>query len=516
MLEVFLTLFATAAIFCYRRVRANAAPGILVLRPFVSPLSTLGFMFRNHDVLNPGGRWSWRARQSAYGDYQNDMVAFVPFIPYSRAGEYHISSLEVMKQVWGNDSHAQHVKPPDLSLVRLFGISVASGGGESWRRHRRLVAPTINNTTVRTVWYATRRVIREMFSEEKWDERDQVTVHDVHPPILKLTLATLCEALFGVRASWSSSMDDSYQFKESLRVVSESLVPRLILSSWIYGWTSKLRAIDQAWTDVISYVSGSIQHAKVAQEGTEVDRKTNILEQLTASAFGSSSKYTLTDREAIANVFTLLFAGHETVASTLLTVLMYLAIHQDEQLKAVKEIQDVLHQDVPEDAEFEGHGRLVHTLHCFWEAQRLLPTAFFMPREMTQDLVVHVTRPEPTTVVLQKGDIVIADLVAIFRNPHVYEDPEAFRPSRWDGVSEHEFPGFGYGPRICVGRKLAQTTGLAVLATILQTWKIEPLLGDGESFDQYAERVTRQIAFVGTSWVFKDAPLTFTKRASTG
>ncbi|KZV76497.1 cytochrome P450 [Peniophora sp. CONT] len=517
MLEVFLTFLVTAAIYCYRRFTTKAADGILVLRPLVSPLSAIGFMFRNHDILNPGGGWSWRARQAAYGNYQHDMVAFFPLLPFSRGGEYHISSLEVMKQVWGNDSHAHHIKPRDLTLVRLFGESVASGGGDSWRRHRRVVAPTINSATLKTVWYAARRVVREMFVEEKWDEREQMCIKNIHPLLLKLTLAALCETLFGVRASWSSAMDDSHQFKESLRIVSESLVPRLVLPTWVYGLTAKLRVINEAWTGVISYVSTSIETAKTTQEEDTTTGKQSVLDLLAASALGPSSKYTLSNRETIANVFTLLFAGHETVASTLLTTLAYLAIHQDEQQAAYKEIHNAFPSGVSNDGlqDYDQCIRLTHTLHCFWEAQRLLPTSFFMPRELTQDFVVTVSRPEPATVVLKKGDVIIADLVAIFRNPHDYDDPEAFRPTRWDGVSEHDFPGFGYGPRICAGRKLAQTVGLAVLATVLQDWRVEPLLRGGESVQQYEERVVRQVASVGTSWVFEEAPLKFSKRLST-
>ena len=61
----------------------------------------------------------------------------------------------------------------------------------------------------------------------------------------------------------------------------------------------RLRAINEAWAVVISYVSTSIEHAKATQEEHDVDEKKNILEQLTASAFGPSSKHTLSDREAV-------------------------------------------------------------------------------------------------------------------------------------------------------------------------------------------------------------------------
>ena len=48
--------------------------------------------------------------------------------------------------------------------------------------------------------------------------------------------------------------------------------------------------------------------------------------------------------------------------------------------------------------------------------------------------------------------------LAMQRNAQYFEAPEEFRPERWEGQTSrniHMMP-FGYGPRACIGRKLAE------------------------------------------------------------
>lgn len=53
-------------------------------------------------------------------------------------------------------------------------------------------------------------------------------------------------------------------------------------------------------------------------------------------------------------------------------------------------------------------------------------------------------------------------------DPHVFPDPESFKPSRWSGVSEQNLTMFGIGPRSCIGRKFTQVEALTFLAPFLR------------------------------------------------
>jgi len=62
---------------------------------------------------------------------------------------------------------------------------------------------------------------------------------------------------------------------------------------------------------------------------------------------------------------------------------------------------------------------------------------------------------------IKKGTVINYNPKAIFYDPDIFEDPEVFRPERW----EHEHPsistnelmslGFSGGPRGCLGKYLA-------------------------------------------------------------
>src|SRR5262249_57091207 len=76
-----------------------------------------------------------------------------------------------------------------------------------------------------------------------------------------------------------------------------------------------------------------------------------------------------------------------------------------------------------------------------------------------------------------KGDIVIAPTGVVQRDPRWFEDPEAFRPERWDGDLAQRLPRFAYfpfggGPRQCIGNSFAQMEAALILATIAQKFRL--------------------------------------------
>lgn len=101
------------------------------------------------------------------------------------------------------------------------------------------------------------------------------------------------------------------------------------------------------------------------------------------------------------------------------------------------------------------------------------------------------------------------------RDPHTFDRPNDFVPSRWNTLSEYKLPVFGYGPRACIGRKFAQTEALSFLACPLRDWKVDVALQNGETREQYAERVLDSAAQDGISFAVKgEVLLAFSRRSS--
>lgn len=480
-------------------------------RPMFSPLSPFGAIFPNNRA-NPGSSWSWSSTTS-YLNHTRDVISMVPIFPGTPC--YYTNSVDVMKQILGNESKLNLVKPQDLTLARILGDSLSSASGDVWRRHRRVVAPAFTNKIFSSVWKEARAVYDQMLQAEGWSHQTDIMFVEAHSFLLKFTFMIISKCGFGFATSWTPPESGAMAFPEALRVVSETIVPRMVLPSWAYKLPVKsLRRIGDAWSIVASFISASIDTRRNDQmDGADLDDASlpgDILNRLVASSLGTQ-KYSLSEQEVVANMFSLMFAGHETTASGLMSTFVYLALYQDEQDKAFQEVKAAF--GTHNSSELIDSSQLSRTLACFLEAQRLCPAALFLPREMTEDVPIAVARPTPSTVVLKKGALMIFDLIAMFRNPHLFQDPDRFCPERWIGASEQEVGMFGMGPRACVGRKFAQVEALAILASFLFDWKFEPVFGEGETVEQYEERAMGCARLSGTAFTFDRVPLKLVKRA---
>lgn len=66
------------------------------------------------------------------------------------------------------------------------------------------------------------------------------------------------------------------------------------------------------------------------------------------------------------------------------------------------------------------------------------------------------------------------------------------------------------GPRACIGRKFALVESICFLALLLREWRVEPLLKDGETTEQWQKRVLD--VNVRLILEIKDTPVRFVRR----
>ena len=158
----------------------------------------------------------------------------------------------------------------------------------------------------------------------------------------------------------------------------------------------------------------------------------------------------------------LLGAGTETTSTTMEWAMSLLLNHPDVLKKAQEEIDSNV-----------GGGRLVDKndlprlpyLHCIIsETLRLYPAApMLLPHEASTDCKIHGYD-------VPAGSMILVNAYAIHRDPAIWEDPEEFRPERFEhGRAEGKFMmPFGMGRRRCPGENLAMRTMGLVLGALLQ------------------------------------------------
>lgn len=276
----------------------------------------------------------------------------------------------------------------------------------------------------------------------------------------EITLRVILKAVFGLRDG------------ARLETLKKSLVERFEMtakgfgSSFIFlpilrrdwGPWSPWGRIMQKQRDCDALIYAEIQERRANPDPERIDILNLLLSAVDEAGEG------LTDVELRDELMTLLFAGHETTATSL-TWALYL-IHQ--------------HPPVYEKlmAELTGPGAGLDPLELYKlpyltavcnETLRLYCPALLTFGRQTEAAVSLLGQEIPA------GTVLAGSIYLTHRDPGVYPQPEQFRPERFleRNFSPYEFIPFGGGSRRCIGMALAQLEMKLILATILLGVKLE-------------------------------------------
>ena len=170
------------------------------------------------------------------------------------------------------------------------------------------------------------------------------------------------------------------------------------------------------------------------------------------------------------NLLTFIVAGHETTALTLAWSMYLVAFDQEVQDAARAEAQSVLKGRAATGDDVE-HLPLIRQIVD--EALRLYPPAGIVSRTAMADDVLCGRE-------VRKGDTVMLPIYALHRSKLLWDDPDAFRPSRFadrKSIDRYAYLPFGDGPRICIGASFALQEAVIILATMLSRFKVRPVPG---------------------------------------
>ena len=187
-----------------------------------------------------------------------------------------------------------------------------------------------------------------------------------------------------------------------------------------------------------------------------------------------------------------LSAGRDTTAQSLTWTIYYL-LRNPSILAALRES---LHETFPSYtrrdalplsyAAVSAPHALSYAQAIFAESIRLTPAVPFELKESTAESTL------PDGTYLPKGSVVLWIPYSLARSPEIWgPDAAIFLPERWieeqgDGSkkvitrSAFENPVFNAGPRMCIGKKMAEILAVRVFIELLWRWDIEEVRGKGE------------------------------------
>ncbi|CAD7077467.1 unnamed protein product [Hermetia illucens] len=173
----------------------------------------------------------------------------------------------------------------------------------------------------------------------------------------------------------------------------------------------------------------------------------------------------------------MVIAGVDTTSSAITSALYNLAKNPDKQEILRNELRKILpEKDSPLTP--QNMSNLPYLRACIKEAMRILPVVNGNFRQTGQDLVLRGYRiPKGTPVALQSAFTQVDD--------KLYTNAKKFIPERWlknqeselsketKSVSPFTFLPFGFGPRMCIGRRFAELEIEVFVSKLVRNFYIE-------------------------------------------
>ncbi|MFC4249250.1 cytochrome P450 [Natribaculum luteum] len=354
---------------------------------------------------------------------------------------------EIVEQVLVSRSDAFHKGEFETE----FGELVASEGvafteGERWRRQRTLLQTSFTPDRIQS--YADEVVAETARLADGWADGEVV---DLRETLSTFTLRVLTRTLFDL----TIDDDRAETVRRATRAISSSADPsgfalRSILPSWVPMRSE--REYERAMADLSALVSELVADRRAASETGD-----DLLSLLATAEYPDGTR--MSPETVRDQLVTFLFAGHETSATALTFACWLLAGDSSVRSRLDCELETVLED---RDPTFADLSDLTFTEAIVSEAMRLYPPVVGLYREPLETITLGGYRiPAGTTVQLST--------YGIHRDGQWWDDPEAFRPTRWleerDRPEYAYFP-FGGGPRHCLGMRFATMELKLALATL--------------------------------------------------
>jgi cytochrome P450 len=208
--------------------------------------------------------------------------------------------------------------------------------------------------------------------------------------------------------------------------------------------------------------------------GSEIARRrergsdgADILSSLLASS--DEEGRSLSDRQVLDHVLTLLFAGHDTATSTVSFLVYELARNPDWADAIAAELGEVCGPRDPSAEElFSGLPVLTRAVD---ETLRLYPPAWIGPRRSVRDFEFDGVSA-PAGIPCFYSSWVSHRLPDVFPEPDRF-DPDRFLPERRALWPRGAYVPFGMGPRVCIGKRFGYTEVHALAAALVRRFRFE-------------------------------------------
>jgi cytochrome P450 len=375
--------------------------------------------------------------------------------PYRVLLIYHPDAIEELLVARNRD----FIKSPGVRLLRpLVGDGLLLSENETWLRQRRLIQPAFHRQ--RVAGYGD---VMAQLAERHVDGWKPGDTLDAHAEMMALTQAIVAKTLFDADVS-----GDAHDAIQAAQVLAEDFGARLKSFRLIPYWLPTPRNIRSR--RAVRRLDALV-HRIIAERQRSPEDRGDLLSML-AQAQDADDGTRMTAQQLRDEVMTIFMAGHETTAVALSWTWYLLAQHPEVDRRLGAELREVL---ADRRATVAYIARLKYVERVVTEVMRLYPPAYGLGRQA-------VRATELAGQAIGASDIVIVPTWVVHRDPRWFEEPEAFRPERWDGDLAQRLPRYAYfpfggGPRQCIGNGFAMMEAILVVAVIAQRFRLSLVPG---------------------------------------
>jgi cytochrome P450 len=361
--------------------------------------------------------------------------------------------------------NAANYRKSELSRRLLepgLGRGLLTSEGETWRRHRRIMAPAFDPRSIGGYTPIMTEVTQTLL--EKWDALPEPRERDVAAEMMHLTLHIISRAMF------SSDSDEIVDAVESgvnayQTTVRPGLLDLLQLPEWITRLISPIRTeglFDEFDQKVDRLLAERGRHPDAEPQEEPKDLLARLIAARDAETGGG-----MTAQEVRDQVVTIFMAGHETTSQALSWSWYLLSQHPQAERKLHEELATVLDGRLPR---YDDLANLRYARMVVEESMRLYPPAHTIAREpIAADEILGRRIPAGAAVLISPW--LLHRKTSLWEHPERF-DPERFAPEKAAARPRFAYIPFGAGPRICIGAAFAMTEAILILATIAQRYRL--------------------------------------------
>lgn len=356
------------------------------------------------------------------------------------------------------------------SVIRQAGVhGVFNAEGEDWKVHRDIVAKGLDVKHQKAFYPSMLPIIEKLYN--KWEkEAEKGEPFDIQRDLFRFTVDITSSLAFGF------PMNTLEQEGSAIQDHMEKVFPMIFKRinepiPWYKIIKSKSdKEFDVAVVEMNVLIDEFIESARkrIKEDPSLRENPNNLIESILIAAEEDEN---FTDEYVRGNLATLLLAGEDTTAHTLIWMLYLLTENPELQNEIRSEVDDVLGEN-NWTKNYENNNKLRYVEGMAMESMRFKPVAPVLLFEATADI-------ELEGILFEKGQRILTQNRPGAKSDEFFTDALSIKPERWlkdSGCPVHNmdaFTPFGGGPRYCPGRNLAILEIRMVISMLFKNFDIE-------------------------------------------